>query len=119
MGLRCVLAGVVLPVEVRSRRHRGSRQSLSGEIRVSNLIGHHAKVVLDLATVRQLGSALLKQTESPLVDASLVEDPAQGVRDLRVLRDRLFGGLSELERLLLIPTVLGIEPGEVVSRYVE
>jgi len=80
----------------RGRRHGGSRQSLSGEIRVPNLIGHHAKVVLDLATIRQLGSALLEQAESPLVDASLVEDPAQGIGDVGILRGPLFRRMGEL-----------------------
>ena len=79
----------------RGRRHGGSRQSLSCEIRVANLIGHHAEVVLDLAIFRQLGSALLEQAESPLVDASLVEDPAQGIGDVGILWGPLFSGLRE------------------------
>src|SRR5216117_706475 len=101
------------------RRRGGLRQRLSGEIRVTNLIGHHTEVVLDLPTVRQLGSALLEQAESPLVDASLVEDPAQRIGDVGILRGSLFRRLGELERSFLVAAVFRIEQGEVISRHGE
>src|SRR5439155_3313852 len=73
-------------------------------------------VILDLGVVRELGGALPYQAEGPLIDATLVEDPSQGIGDVWVLWGRLFGDLRELERLLLVAAVLGIEPGEVVRR---
>ena len=40
--------------------------------------------------------ALLKQGESSLVDAPLVEDPAEGIRDVWVLWGHRFSRLREL-----------------------
>ena len=76
-------------------------------------------MVLDHRAVGELRRALPQEGEGPLVEASLVEDPAQGVRNVGVLWGRLFGVLRELERLLLVPAMLRIEPGEIVGRRSE
>ena len=50
--------------------------------------------------------ALLEQPQRPLVHPALVEDPAEGVRDVGVLGRGLPGRLGELEGLLGVPPVL-------------
>src|SRR5947199_7038754 len=73
-------------------------------------------MVLNNRVVRELRSALLEQASRPLVYAPLVEDPAESVRDVRVLGRGLLGPLGELERLLLVAAVFRVEPGKVVRR---
>src|SRR5258706_14039976 len=71
-------------------------------------------MVLNLGAGGKLGRALLQQANRLLVDASLVENPAQRVRDVRVVGGGLLGPLGELERLLLVAAVLGVDHGQVV-----
>src|SRR5437660_11753118 len=101
--------------ETRAQGQRFS-EGLPGRFRIPQLVVRHPQVILDLGVVRELGGTLPYQAEGPLIDATLVEDPSQGIGDVWVLWGRHFGGLRELERLPLAAAVLAIEPGEVVSR---
>ena len=58
----------------------------------------------------------VQQVGGPLVHTALVQDPAQGVGDVRVIGGRFLGALSQLERLFLVPAVLRVEAGQIVCR---
>src|SRR5207245_8912496 len=71
-------------------------------------------VVLDFRALWPLRGALPEKRGGLLVDATLVEDPAQRVRDARVVGRDTFCCLGELERPFLVSALLREEPGQVV-----
>src|SRR5262245_27887906 len=73
-------------------------------------------MVLDDRLVRKLRGAFFEQGSGPLVYASLVQNPTQGVRDAWVVGGRLLGALGKLKRLFLIAAVLRVESGQIVRR---
>src|SRR6266536_3042581 len=89
------LSRLLLAGEVRRGADRGGER----RARILLLTGLQicqAKVILNLGVVGKLGGALLEKGQRPLVDAALVEDPSQGVRDARILRGLLLGDLGKL-----------------------
>ena len=90
---------------------RGDGGCPARRLLVADLGRDHAEVILDHRVARQLGGALLQQNQR-----ARVEDPAERVGDLRVLRRQLRGGLGEGERLVLVAAVLGEAPRQVVRR---
>src|SRR5439155_2449921 len=112
LGQRAPSIREVAEVALRARR---GRERLPRAVLVADLRVGHAEVILDGRVAGDLGGAFLEQRDRPLIDAALVQDPPEGVRDTRVVGRRLLRRLRELQRLFLVAAVLGIEPGEVIG----
>src|SRR5689334_18965218 len=95
---------------------RGRRriQRLACAVLVADLRVGEAEVVLDRRVVWYLRSAFLEQRERTLIDATLVQDPAERIRNARVVRRHLFCHLGQLERFFFVAVVFRIEPRQIV-----
>src|SRR5215831_5149151 len=90
--LRQGLSGLVLANEIGGRSDSGG-QALFRARRVSNPQSGHPEVILDLRVLRKLGGALLQKSVCPLVDAAIVENPAQSIRDAWIVGRNLLRDL--------------------------
>src|SRR5215813_10996274 len=87
------LSRIVLAREARRRVDRRG-QCCAGALFVSSFQGRQAEMVLDDGLVGQFRRAVLEQVRGSLIHTALVENPAQRVRDVRVVGHRFLGALG-------------------------
>src|SRR5262249_49768729 len=74
---------------------------------------------LNLGIVGPLRCAFDEQAKRAFIVSPSVENPPEGIGDLRIVWHQFLRGSGQCESLLLVSTVLGVEVGEVVRGWAE